>query len=66
MGIQVELTGGSNGQDDDEEDVDDVGDDDDDDDDGKGDGVQHPIHDLDGAAELFALLASGNPIAHFF
>ena len=62
MGIEVELNGGSNGQDDDEEDVDDVGDDDD----GKGDGVQHPIHDLDGAAELFALLASGNPIAHFF
>ena len=29
-------------------------------------GVQHPIHDLDGAAELFALLASGNPIAPFF
>ena len=65
MGIQLDLNGGSKGQDDDDEDTDDVGDDDDDDD-GKGDGVQHPIHDLDGAAELFALLASGNPIAHFF
>ena len=65
MGIQLDLNGGSKGQDDDDEDADDVGDDDDDDD-GKGDGVQHPIHDLDGAAELFALLASGNPIAHFF
>ena len=63
MGIQLDLNGGSKGQDDDDEDTDDVGDDDDD---GKGDGVQHPIHDLDGAAELFALLASGNPIAHFF
>ena len=65
MGIQLDLNGGSKGQDDNDEDADDVGDDDNDDD-GKGDGVQHPIHDLDGAAELFALLASGNPIAHFF
>ena len=62
MGIQLDLNGGSKSQDDDDEDADDVGDDDY----GKGDGVQHPIHDLDGAAELFALLASVNPIAHFF
>ena len=61
----MDLNGGSKGQDDDDEDADDVGDVGDDDY-GKGDGVQHPIHDLDGAAELFALLASGNPIAHFF
>ena len=29
-------------------------------------GVEQAIHDLDGAAELFALLASTNPSAPFF